>query len=109
MDADSVVTHGLDAQHLQGGLIHLKRRGGCRLARGGAVRAGTGGAWALIAQIVDAVIARVAILPVDLNALRFRDSDMFGVGQCGHVSSASARRRALPRYGAWRPPVSRAA
>ena len=40
VDADGVVAHRLDAQHLQRGFIHLKRGGGIGLARRRAVRAG---------------------------------------------------------------------
>ena len=43
---------------------------------------GTGarGAGAFVAQVDKAVIARVAILPIDLDAFRFGNGDVFGVG-----------------------------
>ena len=44
------------------------------------MRAGAARARALIAQVLQFVIAGVPVLPVDLDALRFRDGDMFGVG-----------------------------
>src|ERR1039457_1111128 len=110
VDADGVVAHRLDAPHLQRGLVHLKRGGwarrALRLAGRRAVRARASGAWAFVAQIVDAIFAGVPVLPVDLDALRFRNGDVFGVGDAGHVSSAGAPRRARRRGGAWRPPAS---
>ena len=45
-----------------------------------AVRAGAGGAGAPVAQILEAVGAVVAVFPVDLDAFRFGDGDVFGVG-----------------------------
>ncbi len=109
VNPDGIVPHRFHIQHLQRGLIHLKRRRrrlALRLPRRRPMRTRAGRTRALIAQIRQAVIARMPVLPIDLDALRFRNGDVFGVRRAGHVSSAAAPRRARPRCAAWRPPAS---
>src|SRR6185312_2078505 len=72
----------LHAEHLQRGLEHLKRVLGLGLAGRRSVRAGTGRAWAFVSQVGQAVVAVVAILPIDFDSLRFGNRNVFGV--CGN-------------------------
>src|ERR1700693_3300684 len=85
MDLDGVVAHRFDVQHLERWLVHLKRiawrrRGIAALLWLGAVSAGAAGARTFVAQIGERVLAGMAVLPVDLNALGFGNGDMFGLG-----------------------------
>src|SRR5947209_15865359 len=81
-NSDGVVAHLLHAVHLEGGLVHLKR---VRLLRVVALlwhrtmRSGAAGAGAFVAQIRDRVLTAMAVFPVDLDAFRFGDSDVFGI------------------------------
>jgi hypothetical protein len=45
-----------------------------------------GGAGALVAQVGETVVAVVAILPIDLDAFRFGNGDVFWVGGLNHFS-----------------------
>src|ERR1019366_2759639 len=80
VDPDGVVAHRFHGEHLERRLEH--REWIVRLGRawGGAVGAAARGAGALVAQVDEAVIAGVAILPIDLDAFRFGNGDVFGVG-----------------------------
>ena len=83
-----VSAHRLDIQHLKRGRVHLERVRGlgrsiAGLLRRGSVRAGAGGAGTLVAQVAQFVIAMMAVFPIDLNALRFGNGDVFGF-RCLH-------------------------
>src|SRR5690348_3628965 len=79
VDADGVVADGLDAEHLEGGLVHLERIIGLGWTGGRPVRAGAGGAGTFIAKVLQAVFAVVAVFPVDGDAFRLGDGNVFGV------------------------------
>src|ERR1035438_6252086 len=70
VDPDGVIAHWLHAEHLQRRLEHLKWIVRLGWARRGPVGAGTRGAGAFVAQVHQAVIAGVAILPIDLPGAR---------------------------------------
>ena len=82
-DLHRIVPHRLHVRHFDRRLEHLERvRARCRivcLLRLGAMRAGAYRAGALVAQIAQAVIAMVAVLPIDLNAFRFGDGNVFRI------------------------------
>ena len=84
VNADRVATHRFHFIHAQLGLVHRKRVIGRRrvagLLRLGSVRAGAACAGAFVAQILDRILAMMAILPVDFDALRLGDRDVFGFG-----------------------------
>src|SRR5262249_10291277 len=79
VDPDGVVAHRFYAEHLQRRLVHLERVARFRLPRGRAVRPGAGRAGALVAQVLQSVLAVVAVFPVDLDAFRLGNGNMFGV------------------------------
>src|ERR1035437_5880871 len=86
VDPNGVVAHRFHAEHLERRLEHGERIVRLGRAWGGAVGAGAGGAGALVAQVSEAVIAGVAILPIDLDAFRFGNGDVFGIGGWRHFS-----------------------
>jgi len=101
--ADGVTAHRFDVQHLKRGCKHLERvgrlgRSVVGLLRRSAVRAGTGGAGTLVAQVAQFVIAMMAIFPIDLDALRFGNGDVLGF-RCVHSLVQCRGRR---RCGGWR-------
>src|SRR5579863_7541761 len=86
VDTERVMAYFLDAQHLQSRLEHLEwipRRRRLRivtLLRVRAVSAGATGAGALVAEVAQRVFAVMPVFPIDLNALRFRNGDVFRIG-----------------------------
>ena len=87
IDANGVAAYRLDAEHGRRGLVHLKRIGRR------AMRAGAPRAWALVAQQPQAVLAAVPVLPIDDDALGFRNGDVLGVvGQWIRLSPVIIRR-----------------
>src|SRR5215467_3473549 len=82
IDADRVVPDGLYAEHLERRLVHLKRIGrllGFRHARRSTVSAGAARTGAFVAQVRQPVLAAMAVFPVDLDALRFRNGNVLGI------------------------------
>src|ERR1035438_1218746 len=80
VDPDGVIAHWLHAEHLQRRLEHLKWIVRLGWARRGPVGAAARGAGAFVAQVHEAVICLAAGLPIDLDAFRFGNGDVFGVG-----------------------------
>src|ERR1019366_9117111 len=80
VDANRVVAHRFDGEHFQRRFEQGERIVRLGWARGRAVGAGARGAGALVAQVHEAVIAGVAILPIDLDSFRFGNGDVFGIG-----------------------------
>src|SRR2546425_430181 len=76
---DSVMAHRLHVHHFERRRIHLKRPGidGGRLGHS-AVRAAAYGAGAMVAKVAQSVFAGMAVLPIDLDSLRFGDRDVLG-------------------------------
>jgi hypothetical protein len=81
-EAQGVAAYRLDAVHFESLLIHLKRRE--RLWGLFVAVAATAGAGALLAEVLQGVVAAMAVLPVDLDALGERDFDVLGLGGEGH-------------------------
>src|SRR5690349_11795990 len=78
-NADGVIAHRLDAHHLERRRVHLERRElDRRRLRLGPVRASTDRARTVMTQVAQAVFARLPVFPIDLDAFRFGDRDMFG-------------------------------
>src|SRR5579863_1557071 len=84
VDADGIIAHRFHGEHLERRLKHLKRIVGFRLARGCSMRSGALRAGALVAQVLEAVLAMVAALPIDFDALGLGNGDVFGVGGNRH-------------------------
>ncbi len=80
VDTNRIIADGLHAEHFERGLVHLKRTVGLRLSRRSAVRSRARRARALIPQVREAVFAMVPVFPVDLDAFRLRNGNMFRVG-----------------------------
>src|SRR5258708_27109750 len=78
-----VIADRLHAHHLERRRVQLKWRG-LRFERWrlglGSVRAAAHRAGAVMAQIAQSVFAGMAILPIDLDPLRFGDRDVLGIG-----------------------------
>src|ERR1700690_809761 len=87
IDANCVRAHFLALQDLKHWVIHRERvfggNGIIGFLRLRSVRARTARAGAFITQVTKGVFASMAILPVDLDSLGFRNSDMFGL-RCAH-------------------------
>ncbi len=102
---DRVMPDLFHARHFQSGLKHRKRRRGfgrrvIRFLRLRPVRARATGAGAFVAQIRDRILAAVTVLPIDLDALRFGDRDMFGIAhhcrcQCARSTSRTPEIRRI--------------
>lgn len=86
MDSDRVIPLRFDFKHFERRLIHLERAarlgrlGVVALLGLGAVSTRAARARTFIAQIGERVLAVVIVLPVNVNALGFRDRDMLGFG-----------------------------
>src|SRR6516164_593081 len=94
VNANGVTANRFDSHHFQPGLVHLERVFPLGLARRRAVRAGATRAGALVAQVLESVFAVMAVLPIDFDALRFGDRDVFGVGGDSH---SQLKRRSTSR------------
>ena len=83
VDADGVVAHWLHASIFSAGLNiwnGIRGRPSARLARRRAVRARASRAGALVAQVLETVLAAVAIFPIDFDAFGLGNGDVFRVG-----------------------------
>src|SRR5271165_75676 len=98
VDAKSIMSHCFHVEHLQSRFEHRKRAGRGRLRVIGFRRLRTMSArarraWAFIAQIAERVFAPVAVFPIDLDAFRFGNGDVFGIGAggCDHCVRSTSR------------------
>ena len=85
VDADRVVAYGFHSQHRQPRFIHRKRIIRLGLPRRCTVRPSTRGAGAFVAEIGEAILAVMRILPIDLDPFRLGNGDVFRVGGNGHA------------------------
>jgi len=80
--AQSIAADRFDTVHLERFLVHLKYRDrGRRLL---VAVTSTTGAGTLLAEVLQRVVAAMAVLPVDLDALGERDFDVLRVSGEGH-------------------------
>ena len=97
------MAHGLDAFQPQRRTVHLKRAERW-LSRSSAVRAGAGSAGTVVPQVLQRVLAVVAVLPLDLDSLRFRDGDVFRFADRhlaeGHCTRSMSRTPEMRRMAA---------
>ena len=118
-DLQGIVARRLDVQHLDDRFEHLewiRGRGVVGLLRLCSVRAGASRARAFVAQKSDGKAAVMTVLPVDLDAFRFRNRDVLRIGRrisfvvvialsryrerrgCGGSSRSPSRAAACPSF-----------